>query len=168
MANLSGVTELFRAHSGAMVLYARQWLDRENAQDVVQEAFVALLSQRREPDDPKAWMYRVVHNAAMDRGRRAARERKHYQIARRQMAGKTEELFESRSGAALDARVAEAALAGLPPELREIIVLRVWGGLSIQQAAAVSGSSAGTVHRRYHEGLRQLRAILEKPCPMKP
>jgi len=68
--------------------------------------------------------------------------------------------------AGLDATTAAEALATPPLELREILVARLWGNLTFEDIAATVGASAATCHRRYTEGLTQLRARLGvKPEP---
>ncbi|HEY1067171.1 MAG TPA: sigma factor-like helix-turn-helix DNA-binding protein, partial [Pirellulales bacterium] len=65
----------------------------------------------------------------------------------------------------LDAEVAARALEKLPPDEREIVVARVWGGLSFAEIAELANSSASTVFRRYEAGLTALRVLLRAPCP---
>src|SRR4051812_50202384 len=70
------VEQLTRAvteRAAALVLYARQWLDAASADDVVQEAAIALLGLRHPPVNATAWMYRAVRNAAIDAARTAGR-----------------------------------------------------------------------------------------------
>src|SRR5271170_2147946 len=63
-------------HAAALELFARQWCDAP--EDVVQEAFVKLAAQRTLPENPAAWLFRVVrngaHNAAKATQRRRRRE----------------------------------------------------------------------------------------------
>jgi RNA polymerase sigma-70 factor (ECF subfamily) len=65
----------------------------------------------------------------------------------------------------IDARAAEEALRRMPGEQREIVVLRIWSGLSFAQIAEVTRSSISTVHDRYAAALKQIRRELETPCP---
>ena len=44
---------------------------------------------------------------------------------------------------------------------------RLWGGLSFEQIAEVSGSSTSSVHRWYQKGLAALRERLGEECPEK-
>ena len=53
--------------ASALVLYARQWTSAP--EDVVQEAFVKLAALTSRPDQPVAWLYRVVRNAALTAAR---------------------------------------------------------------------------------------------------
>lgn len=50
------------------------------AEVVVQDAFLKLAGQRALPDNPAAWLFRVVRNGAIDAGQ-AARRRKRYETA---------------------------------------------------------------------------------------
>ena len=146
------------------MLYARQWLDPSDADDAVQEALLALVVQRRRPHNPGAWLYRAVRNAAFDHARSAARRRRREQA----VAATRREWFEANPAAALDAELLEQSLAGLSPEHRELVVLRIWGGLSFAEIAAVVELSVSTVHDRYNAALRRLRTAMEKPALEKP
>jgi RNA polymerase sigma-70 factor (ECF subfamily) len=56
-------------------------------------------------------------------------------------------------------------LQRLPDEQREVIVARLWGGLSFEQIAEAAGCSASTAFRRYSAGIDALRRELDEPCP---
>jgi len=47
-------------------------------------------------------------------------------------------------------------LESLDLEYREIIVAKIWGGLTFEEIAAMTGSSRSGVHRKYQEGIRIL------------
>jgi RNA polymerase sigma-70 factor (ECF subfamily) len=67
--------------------------------------------------------------------------------------------------AGLDAQTASHALADLPLDQREIIVAHLWGGLTFEQIADLTGGSAATCWRRYSAGLVALRQRMGAPCP---
>lgn len=136
----------------ALVLFARQWAAAP--EDVVQDAFLKLVEQRRPPADPAAWLFAVVRNRATDRAR-ADRRR-----VRREQAARPDRWFVEPEIDGLDAAAAVAALERLPVELRETIVARLWGGLTFDQIAAVSGCSASSAFRRYEAGIAALRETL--------
>jgi RNA polymerase sigma-70 factor (ECF subfamily) len=150
---------MLTAHGPALRLYARSWCDA--ADDVVQEAFVQLAKQTVEPNDPRAWLFRVVRNGALSALRSESRRRRHEASAANERRG----WFEARPDVRLDADRAAAALAELPEDLRETVVAHLWGGLTFEQVAALTGTSSSTAHRRYEQGLKLLRERLEKPCP---
>jgi RNA polymerase sigma-70 factor (ECF subfamily) len=53
------------------------------------------------------------------------------------------------------------ALAEIPYEQREVIMLHLKGGLKFRQIARVQQTSVSTVHGRYRYGLKKLRTILD-------
>ena len=67
---------LVEAHAAGLALYARQWCAAP--EDVVQEAFLKLMALPHPPNQPVAWLYRVVRNAAISSGR-SERRRRHYE-----------------------------------------------------------------------------------------
>jgi RNA polymerase sigma-70 factor, ECF subfamily len=154
------VGEWFETEAGPMVLYARQWLDAGQAEDVVQEAFLRLMQQTQRPDHVKAWLYRAVRNLALNRLRSMGRQRRREE----QVADATPAWFESDPGVGMDARQAEATLRMLPAEERELITLRIWGGLPLDQIASILGWSTATVFRRYRDVLQRIRTEMERPC----
>ena len=143
--------------ASALVLYARQWTAAP--EDVVQEAFVKFAALSSPPDQPLAWLYRVVRNAALTAARGEARRRKHEAAASR-----SEAWFASPEGR-LDGVAASSALSALAGEVREPVVAHLWGGLTFVQSGELMGISAATAHRRYLEGLAELRRRLRVECP---
>ena len=153
---------LIDRHAAALGLYARQWCDEP--EDVVQEAFVRLAAERTEPRDPAAWLFRAVRNRAINAGIARRRRRRHE--AEAASSGPT--WFEAGRESGLDPESAQAALAGLPPDQREVIVAHLWGALTFEQVAELAGVSASSAHRLYHAGLTNLRERLGVPCRTSP
>jgi RNA polymerase sigma-70 factor (ECF subfamily) len=149
---------LIDAHAAPLVLYARQWCDAP--EDVVQEAFLKLVRQRRPPEDAAAWLFRVVRNGAIDQARLARRRRRRESAAARPVRWFVEPEVDG-----LEAETVVSALERIEPERREVIVAHHWGGLSFEQIAAVAGCSASTAFRRYTAGVDDLRKQLGVPCP---
>ena len=155
--------ELYRRHAPALRLYARQW--GSSAEDLVQTAFVRLAQQSPPPDRALPWLYRVVRNEALAAHRTATRRR------RREQGASTPEGWFSTAPDRLDTAEATRLLAELPLELREVIVARLWGGLTFEDIARLVGCSLPTSHRRYQTGLAQLRERIEgrwTPTPTAP
>jgi RNA polymerase sigma factor (sigma-70 family) len=153
---------LARAHAAALVLYARQWCG--TPEDVVQEAFLKLVVQKSPPNNPVPWLYRVVRNAALAASRAERRRRHHETIA----AGRVPAWFVESDIAGLDVGATTAALRSLPPSKSEVLVARIWGGLTFEQIGETVGCSAATAYRTYVAGLSALREKLGVPCPNKP
>jgi RNA polymerase sigma-70 factor (ECF subfamily) len=154
----SDLPRLIDAHAAPLVLYARQWC--AEPEDVVQQAFVKLTRQRGRPDDPVAWLYRVVRNGAIDAAKSARRRQRRESAVARPVRWFVEPEVDG-----LDAETAVAALERLATEEREVIVARHWGGLSFEQIAVVAGCSASTAFRRYTAGVDALRERLGVTCP---
>jgi RNA polymerase sigma-70 factor (ECF subfamily) len=146
--------QLWDRHAAALELFARQWCHAP--EDVVQQAFVQLATQRVVPEQVAAWLYRVVRNGALSAARAEGRRRRHETAA----AELAEPWLAAPEGSRLDAAAAAAALAELPLEEREVIVAHLWGGLTFQEIATVAETSSATAHRRYLSGLQTLRAKL--------
>ena len=153
---------LFDEHAAALVLYARQWCDAPGAEDIVQDAFVALARQESEPDRPVAWLYRVVRNGAIAAARRARRRRRREERAADREVVLNGSWFVTTDDQ-IDAEHAARLLADLDLDTREIIVARLWGGLTFEEVARLQGCSLTTAHRRYQAGLARLHARLESP-----
>jgi RNA polymerase sigma-70 factor (ECF subfamily) len=149
---------LFDLHAPALRLYARQWCDDADAEDVVQDAFVALARQSTLPDHAAAWLHRVIRNAAISALR--GRQRRNQREAR----VSCHEAWFSSVDDRIDAQSVTQFLVELDPNTREVIVARLWGGLNFDQIARLQGSSLTTIHRRYQDGLARLQKRLERPC----
>ncbi len=157
--NPGRLAALIDEHTPALVLYARQWCAAP--EDVVQEAFLKLVQQRRDPDDPVAWLFRVVRNGALDASKTVRRRKA------REALAPTRWFVEPEING-LDAQTAVAALEQLSSDIREVIVARLWGGLTLEQIALVAGCSVSSAHRRFEVGIVQLRKALGVSCPTDP
>ncbi len=147
-------------HGPALVLYARQWTgNRADAEDVLQEAFVRFWRSRHEARDAKAYLYACVRRFALEwqrgQGRRARRE-----LAAARNDFLDESLFTGPVEQEERRSAIEAALAQLPQTQREVLVLKVWGGLSFQQIAEALAIPANTAASRYRYALARLREQL--------
>jgi RNA polymerase sigma factor (sigma-70 family) len=154
--------QLLDRHGPALVLFARQWT--ASPEDVVQEAFVRLSQQAECPQDPAAWLYRVVRNGAISAGRSESRRRRHETVAAELTEGQR---FEPAIDIALDGQTAAEALEHLTPEERSVVIARVWGGLTFAQIAEINETSASGVHRQYQMALQHLRELLGETCQPK-
>ena len=148
------VARLFDRHAAALELFAAQWIAAPA--DVVQEAFLKLVRQGRVPDRPAAWLYRVVRNGAISAMRRDVRRQRNEQVA----VGQARLRFEADGESPLDAELAARALAALPDEKREVVMARIWGGLTFEEIAEFAEISSSEAHRRYESALAVLRKNL--------
>ena len=149
-------------HGAVLVLLARQFVPgRADAEDVVQEAFIHFWRSRASVAEPVAYLFTCVKHCALDWQRGWRRQLRREEQAARPEA---EPLFvgpaeddERRSAIA-------AALRELPPEQAEVLVLKIWGGLTFPQIAAALETSPNTAASRYRYAIAKLRETLaEEP-----
>ena len=139
-----------------LILYARQWADRE-AEDVVQDAFLKLLTTHPPPDDPKAWLYRVVRNTAIDRRRKyrwfrpPPLENWFDNVPDKGLPDKTQPF---------DGVELTQLLESLSATCREIVIAKIWGNLTFKEIAELSGRPISSVHHEYQDGIEKLRKTL--------
>src|SRR3954464_6879856 len=121
-------------HGVALVLFARQWMPSlADAEDVVQEAFVRFWRSRQRATDPTAYLYACVKNCALEWQRGRKRQARREEAAARPEA---ERLFVGPLEQDERRAVIEAALHKLPENQREVLVMKIWGGLTFPQIAA--------------------------------
>ena len=149
-------------HGAALVLLARQWVSsRADAEDVVQEAFVRFWRSRQRIAEPAAYLYACVKHCALDAQRGQRRQ------LRREIASarpEKETLFAGTLEQQERQAAIEAALLCLPENQTEVLVMKIWGGLSFPQIAAALDISANTAASRYRYALAKLREQLaEEP-----
>jgi RNA polymerase sigma-70 factor (ECF subfamily) len=145
-------------HGPALLLYAKQW-NTNDADDIVQEAILRMVRRAHwegTPDNPAAYLFTAVRNEAIDRQRKAKRRKMH----ENQAAIERPIWLETPPDSSLRASELLETLDKLPMEQREIVVARIWGGLTFDEIAAMMGDSRTTVHRRYSEALEVLREML--------
>jgi RNA polymerase sigma-70 factor (ECF subfamily) len=139
-----------------------------DAHDVVQEAFLRAyrgFAGLRGAGDARSWLLAIVRNTCrtwLDRNRRggpaALTDEDLDQAGDDDGAGDPQRLMLRRA----DAAGVRAAVESLPPEFREVIVLRELEGLSYKEVAAVAGVPIGTVMSRLARARRRLEVLL---CP---
>lgn len=155
-------TEWFDQHAAALVLFARQSVpSRADAEDVVQEGFVRFWRLRHRAADPAAYLYACVKHCLVDWQRSRARQHRRECAAARPEA---EPFFSGPLEQDERRAVITAALHRLPEPQREVLVMRVWGGLSFPQIAEALGISPNTAASRCRYALARLRETLaEEP-----
>ena len=150
--------ELIASHGAILTLFARQWCDCP--EDAVQDAFCKLVRLKTSPVDVAAWLFQVVRTTAIDLGRSNRRRQK-----REARIARPEHWFDEAEIDGLDAEAAVAALESLESDIREVIVARIWGGITFEQIAQVAGCSTATAFRRFETGIQLLRERLGVLCP---
>ncbi|MBN8600385.1 MAG: sigma-70 family RNA polymerase sigma factor [Planctomycetes bacterium] len=148
--------QLVEAIGGSLVLFARQWCSSPD--DALQEALLELATRDPAPRSPKAWLFRVVRNKAMNLARAERRRSKHE-------AAFTvpSPWFEPDSGSFIDAQLATSWLQQLPDVQRQIVTARIWADLTFEQIAEVVDRPTATVFRLFREAIETLRQQMKPP-----
>jgi RNA polymerase sigma-70 factor (ECF subfamily) len=153
----------FQLYGPRLLVCARLWTrTRADADDVVQEAFVRYWRhQRHLGGEPLPLLLTSVRRAAIDLARAHSRR-----LAREELAEADNDspLFEP------DERSAgmESALQRLPPAQREVLALKIWGGLTFAQIAAQLDIPPDTAASRYRYALSALRKDLSALAETRP
>jgi RNA polymerase sigma-70 factor, ECF subfamily len=144
---------LTRAYRLAVVLLG----GTAEAEDAVQDAAVAAwrsFASLREMDRFEAWFDRIIVNQCRDRLRTRGRVR----VISIDDSDAAETDRSARIG---EQQEVTAALRKLPIHQREVVALRFFADLSIDEIAARTGERSGTVKSRLHYGLAGLRAAYD-------
>jgi RNA polymerase sigma-70 factor (ECF subfamily) len=162
------LTPLVERHYRRLYRIALGYLrEREDALDVVQEAFVKVFEAAARWDgsaDAGPWLSRVTVNLAIDRWRRNKRrgqtfsalaEGDHLEVLAAHGPSQADRVAAREAGTRLG-----RALATLPERQRAVVVLRHYRELSLEEIAATLGMSLGTVKSSLHRALHRMRATL--------
>lgn len=151
---------LYDQFGPALYSVARALLgSRPDAEDAVQELFTSLVRSRAglgRVQDLRSYLFTGLRHAA---GRIAASRG----TGRPLPAGELNLVPQPTPAAVSDQSLRlEKALARLPAEQRELVALKIDGGLTFAEAAGVLGISPNTAASRYRYALEKLRALLEE------
>ncbi len=143
----------YERKAAGLVLYGRALgLGHGEAEDVLQETFIALLKVEAEPEDAANYCVRAYRNRVLNYRRSLFRRLTRELEAKGWFEDEAD--FDPRETAAV------GALRELPPEQREVIVLRLWHRMSHEEIGTVQGVPANTVAGRYRYGIEKLRIRL--------
>jgi len=135
---------------------------REDAEDAVQEVFIALVRSRHRLSavrDLEAYLFAALHRAAARCAARRTRLPINAQTAVQETVAPSNQKDESRLCEDL-----ERALRTLPVEQQEVIALKIDGGLTFAQIGQVMGTNGNTAASRYRYALEKLRELLNEEC----
>jgi RNA polymerase sigma factor (sigma-70 family) len=150
---------LYRSSRDDVYAYAAGLLrDRSAAEEVTSQAFERAWRKRRQIDrrrgTPRAWLFGIARNAALDELRRRSR-----------LAGEPEDPVTPAADpadAAVDRAVLRRALDSLSGRERELVVLKYFAGLSNAEIASVTGTSETNAGTRLHRVIEKLRRSIDE------
>jgi RNA polymerase sigma-70 factor (ECF subfamily) len=144
---------------------------REEAEDLVQETYARAFRAWRqfEPGtNLRAWLFRILTNLNIDRGRRIQRspdtqpleENDYFLYNRLEESASEQNLDERRVVERLSQNDAVTALADLPHDFRDVVLLVDLADFTYSDAAQILDIPIGTVMSRLHRGRRILKRSL--------
>ena len=178
---LAGGQETFRDlvveyHPLAFALAYRCLGDRQDAEEVVQDAFIKIhgaLDGFRGDASLKTWILRIVWRLSLNRRRDRARSswrrlglHQSAEDADVHLAGPAAESPEARLLSHEASRLVRDLVDDLPPALREVLILNSFEDLGYEEMARILDVPVGTVSSRIYTARRKLAARLRKLGPM--
>ena len=144
----------YEAKAAALILYGRALgLSHGEAEDVLQETFLALMQKDDVPREPEHYCLRTFRNRALNYKRSLWRR------LTRELESKR--WFEKSADESHSERAAMEQLAALPSEQREVIVLKIWNRCTFEEIGALLEISPNTAAGRYRYGLQKIKLRLE-------
>ena len=121
---------------------------RDGAEDVVQSAFIKLASEDPPPGNPVAWLFTVSKRLAINEQLSQTKRRLRESRVGRNRVESTDSVpaFEMRD-----------LLCSLDEREREIVIARIWGGLTFDEIAMACADSKATIWRSYQSGIAKLK-----------
>lgn len=162
-----------RYQSRAMALAFEILRNRSDAEDVVQESFVKAFFALKDFERNSSfytWLYRIVHNMAIDYRRKIQRRGKNeIDISRQSVDGESQELQiagpaslepERQVSANQEIQRLDRAFQALPLDSREVLRLRELEGCSYKQIARILKITPGTVMSRLFYARKKLQDLM--------
>lgn len=154
--------ELWDKYGPKLLLFARQQTGSESeAEDIVQEAFVRYWRAReKEPDLSPTLLFTMVKRVSIDHARKTRRRWQRESECCISEGEEPVEWFADPVEERERQQQLESALRLLPAEQREVLVLKIWGGLTFEQIGETLSISPNTAASRYRYALNQLRNVM--------
>lgn len=129
--------------------------------EVFLNVFAKIKSFRGDEDDLRTFVFSIAHHRWVDEVRRRSR-RGEVDPYDPQTDPRWVPSAEADALAGIEAQRARELVEALPPDQREVMLLRFFGDLSLEQTAAAVGKRVEAVKALQHRALARLRKILEQ------
>jgi RNA polymerase sigma factor (sigma-70 family) len=163
---------LFDRYAADIHHYAARRPGASAADDLVAETFLAAFRRRSSYDTSRSqarpWLYGIA--TTLIARQRRSEQRLYRALARTGVDPLPEPIADQvvrRVAAQGQQRRLAAALAGLSPADREVLLLLAWGGLSYEEIAEAVAVPVGTVRSRLHRARRKVREALADAEPFR-
>jgi RNA polymerase sigma-70 factor (ECF subfamily) len=146
--------KFYAAKAAGLILYGRALgLSHGEAEDVLQETFLALMQKPVPPREPEHYCLRSFRNRTLNYKRSLWRR-----LTRELESQRWFEKSPDENPAEL---AAMRCLAGLPVDQREVVVLKIWNQYTFDEIGGLLDISPNTAAGRYRYGLQKIKNRLE-------
>lgn len=182
MGNQDAFAELVRRYQTKIYNLALRYTnDSETAMDITQDVFVRawqMLPKFRGEANFYTWLYRIAMNLCIDHYRRSLVRGEPQKVSLEDLVVERQRFEETEDEADIWWEESETgepeaeilrqemrqkvweAVQQLPPLLKQVILLREYEGLSLQEIAKIMGTNVGTIKSRLYQARQHLRKLL--------
>lgn len=152
-ADSAASAELFNSQYPRLAGWVRRLVDDdETAHEIASEAFTRLLARWSRLENPHSYLYMIAANLVRDHWRKMERER-------RAMRTAAASASDEQPGPGPDVDMREL-IQGLPPRMRNALLLHYYAGFSVREVAAMLGRPEGTIKADLYQARARLRSAL--------
>ena len=157
--NTAAFEQLFTRYESRLVGYATRYIGSPDlAQDICQEVFLKVITKPPRvlmSESLAPWLFRVTRNLAIDKRRRLKFEVHNDESTFPEARDESDPLQELAQKS--DAAMVRELVNQLPEDLRDVVELRIHGGVSFKEIAAILRIPQGTALWRMHRAVELLR-----------
>lgn len=167
-SEFNSIEEVFLALEAPLLAYALRLLkEPAMAQDAVQEAFVRLHADWKSVRDPRRWLFRTVHNLALNQRRRDEKviplhPAKDDTTSRESEFADPQPLPDEFMARLEHAGLVRLSLSALDERSRELVRMKFDDGLSYKEMSARTGLTVSHVGYLLHHALKAIETELAK------
>lgn len=154
--------DLVEAHRAMLAFVERRVGDRATAEDILQEAWVKGIERGEQIEDAssaKAWMYRVLRNAIIDRYRRTGASERALAALEREL-----DVVHASEGEAMVCQCIGRLAQTLPPDQAHALRRIEIDGVPVKTFAEEEGLTASNAGVRVFRARKALKARVESAC----
>lgn len=152
-----------RHHKHLYNFFLQQTGNPQTSEDLVQDVFYKMLKYRytyRPESHFKTWMFTIAHNTKIDYYRKNRHKRNETEltdcIVSRELNPEEVSIDKDKKIHLL------SALAALPEDKREVLILSRFQNMKYEEIAAITGCKVGTIKARVHWALKELAVLYQK------
>lgn len=160
-----GLSVLMRRYANSLLTFLRRMTgDHHRSEELFQDVFLTVWVQRQEYEHPRpfrSWLFGIAANKCQTDMRSRVRRRETIDVEQVTSAAQIDHSPHEAVVATETATLVEQAVLELPDVQRQIVVLRVWNGLSYQMISQIVCRQESTVRSHMFQAVKTMRKYLE-------